>query len=80
MKTSSSPTQEPARVTAKAVDPPGGGGRKLFSEVLANGCNAKRFTMTVTSKDNHTSEKVKEILKSDINQQQLKWELMRSRL
>jgi len=66
-ETSSSATQEPARVTAKTVDPPGGRGRKLFSKVLANGSNAKRFTMTVTSKDNHTSEKVKEILKSDIN-------------
>jgi len=66
-ETSSSPTQEPARVTAKAVDLPGGGGRKLFSAVLANGCNAKRFTMTVTSKDNQTSEKIKEILKININ-------------
>jgi len=51
-ETSSSSTQEPARFTAKVVDPPGRGGRKLFSEVLPNGGNAKRFTMTVTSKEN----------------------------
>jgi len=66
-ETSSSATQEPARFTANAVNPPGGGGRKLFSEVLANGCNAKGFKMTVTSKDNQTSEKTKEILKTNIN-------------
>ena len=72
-ETFSSATQEPARVTAKALNPPGGGGRKLFSEVLANGCNAKRFTMSVTSKDNQTSEIIS-------TQQQSKWELMRSRL
>jgi len=42
-ETSSSKTQEPARVTTKAVAPPGGGGRKLFSEVLANVGKGKRF-------------------------------------
>jgi len=64
---SRSASQKLAWVTAKAIDPPGGGRRKLYSEVLANGCNAKRFTMTLTSKDNQTSEKIKVILKTNIN-------------
>ena len=79
-ETYSSTTKEPARVTAKAVAPPGGGGRILFSEILANVGKAKRFTITVTSKDNQTSETIKEILKLTSIQQKSKWELTRSRL
>ena len=69
---SSSSTQEPARAADMAVAPPGGGGRKLFSEVLANGGKTKKFKITVTSTDNQTSETVKEILKSNINPTEIK--------
>jgi hypothetical protein len=71
-ETSSSSTQEPARAADMAVAPPGGGGRKLFSEVLANGGKTKKFKITVTSTDNQTSETVKEILKSNINPTEIK--------
>jgi len=71
-ETSSSTTQEPARVNTKAVAPPGGGGRKLFTEILANGGNTRRFTITVTSKDKQTSETIKEILKTNINPTEIK--------
>jgi len=69
---SSSSTQEPTRAADMAVAPPGGGGRKLFSEVLANGGKTKKFKITVTSTDNQTSETVKEILKSNINPTEIK--------
>jgi hypothetical protein len=67
-ETSVNTTQEPARFTDKAVAPPGGGGRKLFSEIG----KAKRFTITVTSKDNQTTETIKEILKTNINPTEIK--------
>ena len=71
-ETSSSTTQGPVRVNTKAVAPPGGEGRKLFTEILANGRTAKRFTITVTSKDKQTSETINEILKTNINPTQIK--------
>jgi hypothetical protein len=71
-ETSCSTTKEQAGAAAMGVCPPGGGWRKLLSEVLANGGKAKRFTITVTSKDNQTSETIKEILKTNINQTKIK--------
>ena len=72
METSNSTAQEPAMTAATAVAPPGGGERKIFSEVLANGCNAKRFAITVTSRDNQASETIKEILKTNTNPTEIK--------
>jgi len=72
IETSISTTQEPAMAAAMAVAPPGGGGRKIFSEILGNGSNAKRFAITVTSRDNQNSETIKEILKSNIDPTEIK--------
>jgi len=71
-ETSSSTTQGPVRVNTMAEAPPAGGGRKLFTEILANGRTAQRFTITVTSKDKQTSETIKEILKTNINPTEIK--------
>ena len=71
-ETSSSRTQEPATTTAMTGAPSSGGGRKFFSDVLANGGKAKKFTITVTSKDNQTSDTIKEILKTNINTTEIK--------
>jgi len=68
-ETSSSTAQEPTMVNTKTVAPPGVGFRRRFTEILANGTNAKRFTITVTPKDKQTSETIKEILKTKIRLQ-----------
>ena len=54
------------------MNPPGGGGRKLCSEILGNGRNVKRFKTTVKFKVNQNSEKFKEVLETDINQTAIK--------
>ena len=64
--------QEPARMLARGVAPPGGSERKLYSEVLGNGRKTTRFKITVTSKENQTSETIKEMLKSKINPSEIK--------
>jgi len=42
-ETSSNTTQGPASVNTRVVAPPGGGRRKLFTEILANGGNAQEI-------------------------------------
>ena len=52
--------------------PPGVGGRNLFTEIVANGGTAQKFSMKVTSKDKQTSETIKEIFKTNINPTEIK--------
>jgi hypothetical protein len=59
----------------KEVSPPGGGKRKLYAEVGAGKTNKtlqKSYKLTVTSKDNQTADKVKEMLKANINPTEIK--------
>jgi hypothetical protein len=54
------------------VSPPGGGKVMLYSEVVEGRTRPKRYKLTVTSKDNQTADKIKEILKSNINPTEIK--------
>ncbi|PSN32786.1 hypothetical protein C0J52_25742 [Blattella germanica] len=49
----------------------GGGGRKLFSDVVSGNAD-KRYKLTVKSKSNHSTESIKNILKSRINPTEIK--------
>jgi len=59
-------------VYAREAARPGGSERKLYLEVLGNGGNTKRFKITVASKENQTSESIKELLKSLVNPIEIK--------
>ena len=65
-------SQEPAGTTARRVTLPGGRGGKLYSEAVGGENNLKRFKLTVKSRDNHTPEKIKELLKAKINPTEIK--------
>jgi ribosomal protein L24E len=56
------------------VSPPGGRKVMLCSEVVERRTRPKRYKLTVTSKDNQTADKIKEMLKSNINPTEIKWE------
>ena len=58
--------------TDRKVTPPGGGKVKLYSEVVERKTTQKIYKLTVTSRDNQTADTTKEILKSKINQTELK--------
>jgi len=68
------PSIASARVThcppEKKVAPPGGG--KLYSENVEGKTIQKRYKLTVTSKNNQTADKIKEMLKSNINPTEIK--------
>jgi hypothetical protein len=53
------------------VSPPGGGKVMLYSEVVEGKTRPKRYRLTVTSKDNQTADKIKEMLKSNINPKEI---------
>ena len=59
-------------MNATVVPPPGGSERKLYSEIMGNGENNKRFKITVTSKKNQTSNTIKETFKTNINPTEIK--------
>jgi hypothetical protein len=69
------PSSTPARVThrpTEEVTPPGGGKVKLYSEAVEWKTKQKRYKLTVTSKDNQTANKIKEMLISNINPNEIK--------
>jgi hypothetical protein len=71
---------EPSGASARApycqlertVSPPGGGKVMLYSEVVEERTRPKKYKLTVTSKDNQTADKIKEMLKSNINPTEIK--------
>jgi hypothetical protein len=71
---------EPSGASARApycqlertVSPPGGGKVKLYSEIVEGRTRPKKYKLTVTSKDNQTADKIKEMLKSNINPTEIK--------
>jgi hypothetical protein len=64
--------QEPSRMTARGVALPGGSEKKLYSEALGNERKLTRLKITVTSKENQTSEMIRELLKSKVNPTEIK--------
>jgi ribosomal protein L7Ae-like RNA K-turn-binding protein len=64
--------QEPSRMTAMGVALPGGSEKKLYSEALGSEGKPTRFKITVTSKENQTSETIRELLKSKVNPTEIK--------
>jgi len=68
------PSSASARVThsppAKKVAPPGGG--RLYSEAVEGKTIQKRYKLIVTSKNNQTADKIKEMLKTNINPTEIK--------
>jgi len=63
--------QEPARMTARGVVPPGVREGKLYSDALGSEKNLK-FKLSVKSKENQSSKKSKGLLKSKINPTEIK--------
>jgi hypothetical protein len=65
------PSSVPARVPycpiQRKVSPPGGGKVMSYSEVVESKAILKRYKLRVISKDNQTADKIKEMLKSNIN-------------
>ena len=66
------PRQEPAGSSAQETAPPGDKKAKLYSTVLLNKPHQQCFKITVKSKDNHSVEAIKGILKSKINPTDIK--------
>ena len=64
--------QEPVGTTESRVTLPGGRGAKLYSEAVGGEKNLKRFKLTVKSRDNHSPETIKELLKAKINPTEIK--------
>jgi hypothetical protein len=69
---SGAPTRAPYHQLERTVSPPGGGKVMLYSEVVEGRTRPKRYKLTVTSKDNQTADKIKEMLKSNINPTEIK--------
>jgi hypothetical protein len=60
------------RPPEEEVTPPGGGKVKLYSVAVERKTKQKRYKLTVTSKDNQTADKIKEMLISNINPNEIK--------
>jgi hypothetical protein len=65
-------TQEPTGQTAKEMAPSGGAKKQLFAEALGGKFKQKNFKVTITSKDNQSTEMTKQILKTHINPTEIK--------
>lgn len=59
-------------MTAMGVALPGGSEKKLYSEALGNEGKSSRFKISVTSKENQTSEMIRELLNSKVNPTEIK--------
>jgi len=64
--------QEPVRKTARRVTPPGGRGGKLYSQAWGGEENLNRFKSAAKSRDNNSTETIKELLKNKINTTEIK--------
>jgi len=60
--------QDPAR----RVTPPGGRGGKLYSQAWGGEENLNRFKSAAKSRDNNSTETIKELLKNKINTTEIK--------
>jgi hypothetical protein len=71
-ETSRDPVRAPYCQLDRTVSPPGGGKVMLYSEAVEGRTRQKKYKLTVKSKDNQTAEKIKEMLKSNINPTEIK--------
>jgi hypothetical protein len=71
-ETSSAPARVPYCQIERKVSPPDGGKVMLYSEIVEGKTILKRYKLTVTSKDSETADRIKEMLKSNIDRTEIK--------
>jgi hypothetical protein len=71
-ETSSAPARVPSNQLERMVSPSGGAKAMLYSVVVEGKTILNSYKLTVTSKDNETADKIKEMLKSNINPTEIK--------
>ena len=62
----------PETHTSEPQHPSSDGKVKSYSDIVAGRKNNKKFKITIRSKENHTPETIKELIKTKINQTEMK--------